>query len=100
MSPLVSRLPDIDQTHGGVKPVEHGQRQSEVAQHRPQHSAVELGAVVAADGLTLDLEGLGDPHGDVAHDEEGDQLAAGLAQTQGARVAAAPQPVNDERRLQ
>lgn len=71
-----------------------------MTQHGPQHSSVELGAIVSTDALTLNFEGLGDPHGDVADYEECDKLTTRLAQAQRARVAASPQPVDDERCLQ
>jgi hypothetical protein len=96
---LVGRLPDVDEADGRVEAVEHGERQRHVAQHGPEHAAVEVEAVVAR-VLRLDLERLDDPHGHVANHQKRDQLATRLLEAQAARVAAPTQPVDDERRLQ
>lgn len=97
---LIGRLPYVHEADGGVEAVEHGQWQSEMAEHGPEQAAVELGAIVSTHGLTLDLECLCDPHGHVADNEEGDELTAWLLQSQSSGVTATPQSVDDERRLE
>lgn len=99
LAPFIGRLPDINQTHRGVEPVEHGERHCHVAQHCPQNFAVHFIAVVSP-VVRLYLEGLRDPHSNIADHEEGHQLSTWLRKTQLPCVAATPQTVNDEWRLE
>lgn len=95
---LIGVLPNVDNAHRGVKPVEHHQRDTKVAYDGPQLLPVELVSVVLQ-AVRFHFERLHYPHGHVANDQEGQQLPAGLLPPQFFGVAAAPQPVDDERSL-
>lgn len=70
-----------------------------MTQHRPQHFAVHVITVVSP-VMRLYLEGLCDPHGNIADYQECYQLSSWLGKTQLPRVAATSQAVDDERCLE
>lgn len=65
LASFIGRLPNVNETHRGMKSVEHGERYCHVTQHCPQNFAVHFIAVVSP-VVRLYLEGLRDPHSNIA----------------------------------
>jgi len=92
---FVSRLPDLQQTNSGMEPVVDGERHADVGDNRPGPHSVELEVRRPKLGPVL-LEAVDGPHGQVGHQQEGDQLASRLAPHLRRVFAAAPPGVQDE----
>ena len=74
---LVGPFPNFAQAYRGVEPVEDGERHRDVRYDRPRPQAVE----VQLDGVRLRpglLQGVDGPHRQVGHQQERDDLPAGL----------------------
>lgn len=113
---LVGRLPNVDEARRRVEAVEERQRQRHVAQQRPKlvacfHKSDAAYVVVRTTVLTVkvdaipvrlvrfDLERLHDPHGQVAHNEERNELPTGFARLQLRAPRAPAQSVYNQRCL-
>lgn len=74
---LVRPFPDLTQAHGRVEPVEYGQWHGHVRDYgpRPQAIEMELYGMRVSPGLLQRVDG---PHGQVADQQERDDLSAGL----------------------
>lgn len=95
---LVRPFPDLAQAHGGVEPVEYGQRHGHVRDDRPGPQAVEmqLYGMRIGPGLFKRVDG---PHGQVADQQERDDLPAGFLAYLVRRYARPPGRVQYEHRL-
>lgn len=95
---LVRAFPYLAQAHGGVEPVEYGQRHGHVRDDGPGPQAVkvQLYGVRVGPGLFQCVDG---PHGQIADQQERDDLAAGLLADLVGRHARPPRRVQDEHRL-
>lgn len=95
---LVRALPYLAQAHGGVEPVEDGQRHGHVRDDGPGPQAVEVQLYGMGVGARL-LQRVDGPHGQVADQQERDDLAAGLPAYLVRRDARPPGRVQYEHRL-
>lgn len=74
---FVRPFPDLTQAHGRVEPVEYGQRHGHVRDDGPRPGPVEIQLYGMRVGARL-LQRVDGPHGQVADQQERDDLAAGL----------------------
>lgn len=95
---LVRSLPDLAQAHGRVKPVEYGQWHGHVRDDGPRPEAVEVKLYGVRIGPRL-LQCIDGPHGQVADQQERDDLPAGLLAYLVGRNTRPPGSVQYEHRL-
>ena len=96
---LVAGLPDLGERDGAVEPVEDAERYADPLHEGPGQEAVEVDLHGIGRDL-LRLERVDDPHGDVADEEEGDDLPAGLAAVVLRQMDPPARDVGDEEHLQ
>jgi len=82
-----------------MEAVEDAERQRHPLHHRPGQEAIEIQLNRVGDHF-LSLEGVDDPHGDIADEQEGDNLSARLAAVMFRQVHAATSDVCDEQQLE
>jgi len=95
---FVSSFPDVEETHRRVEPVEDSERHADVCDDGPGPEAVEVQLHGVRLGPRL-LQRVDRPHGQVGHQQEGDQLASGFAADLPGRGAAPARRVQDEHGL-
>lgn len=78
VSGAVSGRPDIGQSHSRMKTVKDREWEGDVAEHSPQGGSIKFLPGLQVGPLRFRLHGLPDVHGNVGHDQECDQVLAGL----------------------
>jgi len=90
---LISGLPNVNQTNGRMESIEEGQGKGHVTQQSPENTSVEGDLLMLGVG-GFDLKRLNYPHGNVADDEEGHELPAGLLLSELLRVRTSAKTIN------
>ena len=88
-------LPDFNENHTGVEPVEDEEGQRDSRNDSPSQQAVELGLDALGD-VAVGHEGVEHPEGDVGEEEEGDDLSTGLGCLLGPSRANPPTCLRDD----
>lgn len=96
---LVRDFPHLEEANGRMEAVENGQRHGDVGDDRPAPDSKELQMALPEDGSSLDQR-VDKPDGNVGHQQERDDLPAGLPSHLIGALAAPMAGVQDEHGLQ
>ena len=88
-------LPDFNEHHTGVEPVEDEEGQRDSRNDSPSQQAVELSLDALGD-VAVGHEGVEHPEGDVGEEEEGDDLSPGFGSLLSPRCAHPPACFRDD----